>query len=205
MAELAVRPLRARDVERVQALDRRVFGEDAMTAWERHHLEAHREVFPEGQLVAALDGDLVASSSSLVVPREAAVTPHTWMSITGGCELPRHDPDGDLLYGLEIMVDPEARGLGLAQLLYRARKVLARRLDLDGIAVAGRMPGYREAERVAPGLTPTRYVEQVAGGRREDPVLGVQLAAGFEPVRVLENYVVDPASRHHAALMTWTA
>jgi len=203
MAELAVRPARAEDVDAVRGLGRRVFEGEAMTAWARHHLEAHLDAFPEGQLVAALDGDLVASSTSLRVPREAALAPHTWMSLTGGCELVNHDPQGDVLYGLELVVDPRRRGLGVGQLVYRARKVLARELDLWGIAIGGRMPGFREALARSPGLTAERYAEQVAAGRRRDPVLGPQLAAGFRLEGVLENYVVDPASRHHAALMTW--
>lgn len=206
MASLAVRAAREDDVEELVALGRRVFAEEeGMTGWARHHLEAHLDAFPEGQLVVELDGRVRASSSSLIVAERDAETPHTWMSITGGCELPNHDPDGEVLYGLEIAVHPEDRGLGLARLLYRARKVLARRLGLDGIWIAGRLAGYRAARRGSPGLTPERYVEQVWAGAREDPVLGVQRASGFEPGRVLENYVVDPEAEHHAVLAIWEA
>lgn len=206
MASLAVRALREDDLEPVVALGRRVFDEEEdMTGWARHHLEAHLEAFPEGQLVVELDGRVRASSSSLIVDAGEVETPHTWMSITGGCELPNHDPDGDLLYGLEIVVHPEDRGLGLARLLYRSRKVLARHLGLEGIAIAGRLAGYRTARRTSPGLTPQRYVEQVWTGARDDPVLGVQRAAGFAPRRVLENYVVDPQAEHRAVLATWEA
>lgn len=203
MARLAARTARPEDVDEIVALNERVFGTDEMTGWEGHHLTAHLDVFPEGQFVVELDGALVASSSSLRVPLERARAPHTWMTLTGGCELPHHDPDGDVLYGLEIMVDPEARGMGLARMLYRARKVLARRLDLWGIAIGGRIPGYADAAREEPDLTPERYVDEVASGTRKDPVLTLQLAAGFEPERLLENYVKDPRSKHHAVLMTW--
>lgn len=203
MTRLVARTARPEDVDRIVALNDRVFGSEQMTGWATHHLTAHLEVFPDGQFVVELDGDLVASSSSLRVPRERIREPHTWMSLTGGNELPNHDPEGQVLYGLEIMVDPEARGLGLAQMLYRARKVLARRLGLWGIAIAGRIPGYADALAKDPTLTPGGYVEQVERGERSDPVLSVQMHAGFEPERVLENYVKDEPSQHHAVLMTW--
>lgn len=206
MASLAVRAAREGDLDSIVALGRRVFRDEAgMTRWARHHLAAHLETFPEGQLVVELDGRVRASSSSLILDADEASAPHTWMSITGGCELPHHDPDGEVLYGLEIAVHPEDRGLGLARLLYRARKVLARRLGLEAIAIGGRLAGYREAKRASPGLTPERYVEQVWTGARDDPVLGVQRAAGFTPQRLLDNYLVDPGAGHHAVLATWDA
>lgn len=203
MERLVARTARPEDVEAILELSERVFVGERMTGWAPHHLTAHLERFPEGQFVVELDGRLVASSSAFLVDRERALAPHTWMTITGGCELPNHDPDGDVLYGLEIMVDPEARGLGLSSMLYRARKVLARRAGLSGIAIAGRIPGYAEAREADPELDPEAYVGQVAAGDRRDPVLGPQLANGFEPVELLPNYVKDASSDHHAVLMLW--
>lgn len=203
MDELVARTARPGDEAAIVRLNGRIFGEDAMTGWAEHHLTAHLEVFPEGQFVVELDGQVIASASSLLVPRERALEPHTWMTLTGGNELPNHDPEGQVLYGLEIGVDPRVRGLGLAKLLYRCRKVLARDRELWGIAIAGRMAGYMDALDDQPDLSPGAYVEQVLAGKRDDPVLGVQIDAGFEPRQVLENYVKDPQARHHAVLMVW--
>lgn len=205
MARLAARTAQHEDVDAIVALNRRVFKSRDMTGWEPHHLEAHLDRFPEGQFVLEVDGDIVASSSSLRVPGSRALEPHTWMSITGGNELPKHDPDGDVLYGLEIMVDPDRQGLGFAQMLYRARKVLCRVLGLEGLVVGGRIPGFSKARRGEPELSAETYVERVASGEAVDPVLTSQLAAGFTPRGVLENYVVDPPSLHQAVLLTWEA
>lgn len=204
MERLVARTARPADTQAIVDLNDRIFGEDAMTGWAEHHLTAHLEVFPQGQFVVEVDDLVVASASSMLVDRGRVLEPHTWMTLTGGNELPNHDPDGDVLYGLEIGVDPEHQGLGLSQVLYRCRKVLAREMGLWGIAVAGRMPGYAAAKGQADELSPEDYVRSVEAGTRSDPVLSAQMAAGFEPERVLENYVKDPASEHHAALMTWT-
>ncbi len=205
MVRLAVRSAVREDVEGIVALNRRVFEDVEMTGWEPWHLEAHLDVFPEGQLVLESGGDLVASSTSFRVMRERAMEPHTWMSITGGNELPKHDPEGDTLYGLELMVDPDWRGLGVSKMLYRARKVLARVLGLDAIVVGGRIPGFLEAQRKDPDLRVASYVDRVEAGDLVDPVLTAQLAAGFDPCGVLENYALDPHSVYHAVRLVWEA
>lgn len=205
MARLAARTAQDDDVDAIVALNRRVFKDRDMTGWEPHHLEAHLDRFPEGQFVLEVAGDIVASSASLRVPESRALEPHTWMSITGGNELPKHDPGGDVLYGLEIMVDPDRQGLGFAQMLYRARKVLCRVLGLKRLVVGGRIPGFSKARRGTPDLSVEAYVERVASGEAVDPVLTPQLAAGLAPRGVLENYVLDPPSLHQAVRLTWDA
>lgn len=190
------------DVDGIVALNEAVFGEASMTAWRPHHVHAHLDVFPEGQTVVRLDGEVVGSSTTMLVAREAAFGDHTWMSLTGGSTIPNHDPDGDVLYGLEIMVHPKARGLGLGRLLYDTRKFLVKRLGLDALVIGGRIPGYDEAYRQE-GLTVERYVEEVASGKRSDPVLSMQTSVGLEPDGVLHNYVVDPASRHAGVRLVW--
>lgn len=190
------------DVDDIVALSEAVFGEASMTAWRRHHIHEHLERFRSGQTVVELDGELVGSSITLIVDREEAMGPHTWMSLTGGSTLPNHDPGGDVLYGAEVMVHPEAQGLGLGRLLYDTRKTLVKRLDLEALVIGGRIPGFGEAHE-REGISAERYVAEVAEGKRQDPVLSMQMAVGLEPAGVLENYLVDPASRHTAVRLVW--
>lgn len=203
MARLEVRGLARADIVDVQALSNAIFGAAGMHEWRRGQLAQQIKRFPDGQLVVELDGRLVASSSAMRIARERLEAPHTWLSISGGGELPNHEPDGDVLYGLELLVAPEARGLGLAQLLYRARKVVARRMGLAAVAMGSRIPGYAEAVRTDAHLGPEAYVEEVVHGKRWDPVLSVQARAGFRPQAVLANYEKDPDSLHYGVLMVW--
>lgn len=202
MVDIQAGTVSPEDVDEIVALSETIFAEASMTVWKRHHVLAHLERFDAGQTAVRLDGELVGSSTTMRVPQAQAMGEHTWMSITGGSALPGHDPEGNVLYGLEIMVHPDARGLGLGGLLYEMRKVLVRRLGLEALVVVGRIPAYAEAHE-GDGLSVESYVREVAGGKRQDPVLSMQLAVGLEPAGILENYVVDPASRHHGVRLVW--
>lgn len=50
---------------------------------------------------------------------------HTYNQITGNGLISTHDPKGNTLYGLDIFVDPDYRGLRLGRRLYNARKELS--------------------------------------------------------------------------------
>src|SRR3546814_18317595 len=75
----------------------------------------------------------------------------------------RHDPTGAWLYGYEMGVDPRVRGVRIGQRLYDARKTLAERLELKGIIIGGRMPGYHRNRRKVDG--PEGYLEAVTTGK----------------------------------------
>ena len=101
-----------------------------------------------------------------------------------------------------MCVDPGARGTRIGRRLYEERRALAERLELHGIVFGGRMANYSRFRRKVAG--PQDYLDQVAAGKIHDPVIRFQLANGFEPAGVLENYLPsDRSSLGHAALMVW--
>ena len=51
-----------------------------------------------------------------------------------------NDPDGDFLYGIEIFVDPNHRGMKIGERFYRERNRLCKHLRLKGIVFGGRLP-----------------------------------------------------------------
>src|SRR3546814_7936262 len=75
-----------------------------------------------------------------------------------------------------MCVDPRVRGVRIGQRLYDARKTLAERLELKGIIIGGRMPGYHRNRRKVDG--PEGYLEAVTTGKLRDPVVGFQLRNG---------------------------
>ena len=68
--------------------------------YQQSHMEKHQEVFPEGQLVAVIDGEMVGACATLIV--EMGPNPlrhHTWAGITDSGFFTNHNPQGDTLYG----------------------------------------------------------------------------------------------------------
>jgi predicted amidohydrolase/ribosomal protein S18 acetylase RimI-like enzyme len=199
-ARLEVRRARSADVSGIAALVRRAY--DDLPAYTAGEIRGQINNFPEGCFVAILDGTIVGYCASMQLSEELVLAPHTWDEITGNGFGSRHDPTGDWLYGYELCVDPKARGARIGRRLYEERRALAEEHELTGIAFAGRMPGYARAIRKVAG--PQDYVDQVIAGKLHDPVLRFQLANGFEPIGVLENYLPeDKRSRGNAVHLIW--
>ncbi len=158
--------------------------------------------FPQGVFVALYDNRVVGYCATMRVSRDMAFSPHDWEEITANGFGTRHTPAGEWLYGYELAVDPKLRGVRIGQRLYDARKSLAEELDLHGIVIAGRMPGFQRARRKVDG--PEDYIAKVASQKLADQVLSFQLRNGFEPIGVLRKYLPeDKASGGHAAHLVW--
>ena len=168
--------------------------------WSEHHLESHIKIFPEGQLCAEINGKLVASSSSLVTSLTSEYQEHTWKYATDNGMFTNHTLEGDSLYGADIATHPDSRGLGIATMLYDARKDLAVKLNLRRIIAGGRLFNYCEYSEK---MSAQKYAEKVVSGEIQDPVLSFQLKNGFEFIKVLPNYMRDARSLNNASFIEW--
>lgn len=198
---IAYRRMSVSDIDNIIQLEAASFpGIPPDKYWHPEMLRAHVKKFPAGQFVAEIDGWVIGSSTSLRVPLSKALAPHKWTEITGGGYLTTHDPQGDCIYGTEIMVHPEARRGGIARKLYKMRQQLAVDLDARALITGGRIPGY---DKHAETMSAVEYVKSVLNGDRTDRTLSAQLAAGFSVIGVLSGYITDPKSRNHATLLAW--
>lgn len=199
-AKLEVRVASLSDVKAIVDLVDRAYPE--MPTYSSGMIQGQLNAFSEGQFVVLLDGLVVGYAASFLIDEASVMRQHTWSEITGGGYAARHDPNGTWLYGMEVCVDPTARGRRIGQRLYEARKRLAEQLDLNGIVFGGRMSGY--AGKRKRFETPQDYVAAVAEKQIRDQSLNFQMRNGFEPVMVLENYLpVDVKSGGHGVLMVW--
>src|SRR3546814_20304479 len=104
------------------------------------------------------------------VDEDIALVPHDWEEITANGFGSRHDPTGAWLYGYEMCVDPRVRGVRIGPRLYDARKTLAARLELKGIIIGARMPGYHPNRRQVAG--PAAHLAPITPGQLRDPAVG---------------------------------
>lgn len=195
-----IRILRKEDHEEVVALQKQCF--PRMAPWTRGQFESMIEKFPEGQMAVESDGVIAASCCALIVDYDLYSDYHDWKTISDNGYISTHDPSGDMLYGIEIMVHPDFRGRKLARRLYDARKELVRRLNLKGIVIGGRIPNYIDYKDE---MSAHEYVQDVEDKTIYDPVLTTQLANGFEVKQLLPDYdPTDEDSAGWATHMEWT-
>lgn len=196
---LVLRQLTHDDYETVSDLHRRVY--TTIEPWSRAQFDKQIELFPEGQLCIELDGKLVGTSNSLIVETDDLSPRHTLRDVTANGEFSTHDPEGDALYGVDIAVDPDMRGMRIASRLYDARKNLVLELGLRRFIIGGRMPGYYLH---AADCTPEQYVRKVLAKELSDPVISAQVAQGFVVRSVIRGYLPnDQESKGNAVLMEW--
>ncbi|HXG00557.1 MAG TPA: GNAT family N-acetyltransferase [Bacteroidota bacterium] len=198
--KIIVRNIRMEDYDQIVALQKKCFA--GMSPWTHEQLESQLSIFPQGQICIEYEGRIVASSSSLVLDFPMYGETHDWHHISDGGFIRNHNPEGNTLYGIEIMVDPEFRGMRLARRLYDARKRLAQEMNLMRIVLGGRIPGYA---KYRDQMTAREYVDKVMKKALVDPVLTTQLSNGFVLKRLIKSYLTsDRESDGYATLLEWS-
>lgn len=169
--------------------------------WGEAALLSHLRVFPQGQLLAEVDGRIVGAVATLIVDLGPdPLRHHTWAGITDSGYFTNHDPTADTLYGADVYVHPDTRGQGVGAALYEARRQLCRRLNKRRILAGGRLWNYQEH---ATAMSPEEYAYRVAAGEFRDLVLSFQIREGFALRGVMPHYLRDPRSHNFASLIEW--
>ncbi|MFV0573449.1 MAG: GNAT family N-acetyltransferase [Xanthomarina gelatinilytica] len=170
--------------------------------WREHQIKALIDKFPEGQVVIKINNQIAGCALSIIVDYDEFDDIHTYEDITGNYTFNTHDADkGDALYGIDVFIKPEFRGLRLGRRLYDYRKELCEKLNLRGIAFGGRIPSYYKYSK---DMTPKEYIDKVRRKEIHDPVLNFQISNDFHPVRILKGYLEgDEASGEYAVLLEW--
>lgn len=169
--------------------------------WEEWEIKKLLDIFPDGQICILVDGKVVGTALAIIIDASKFDDDHTYLEITGDYTFSTHTDEGDVLYGIELFIHPEFRGLRLARRLYDARKELCETLNLRSIIAGGRIPKYAEH---ADQLTPREYIEKVKNKELYDPVLTFQFSNDFHVRKVLKEYLPgDEESKAFATLLEW--
>lgn len=198
--KLRLRTIQLKDFEAITQLQLRCFPN--MKPWNKVQFENILRTFPKGQVCILIEKKIIASSCSLIINFSNYSETSSWGELTDNGNISNHDINGDTLYGMEVMVDPEYRGMKLSRRLYDARKNIAKHFNLKRILVGGRLPNYYKYKK---RIDIDEYVEQVIDKKIYDPVLTAQLANGFALKRILPDYLPnDKESCGYATLLEWT-
>lgn len=169
--------------------------------WKEEQIEILLNKFREGQVVIKVNGQLAGCALSIIVNYDLITEKHTYKDITGNFTFNSHTATGDVLYGIDVFIKPEFRGLRLGRRLYDYRKELCEKMNLRGVAFGGRIPNYH---KFSDTLTPKEYIEKVRRKEIHDPVLNFQISNDFHPAKILKGYLEgDGDSGEFAVLLEW--
>jgi predicted amidohydrolase/GNAT superfamily N-acetyltransferase len=189
------------DYQRLKPAILKSYGGNETMCWKDEPLQKLIDLFPQGQLCVAIGDNVVACALSLIIEYANFGDQHTFMQITGNQSFDTFDEEGDVLYGIEVFVDPAYRGLRLGRRLYDARKTLCEEMNLRAIMAGGRIPNY---SKYADTLSPRAYIDKVKQREIHDPTLRFQLANDFHVRKILRNYLPgDVESKDFATLLEW--
>lgn len=169
--------------------------------WKEKHIKSLIKKFPEGQVVLKINDQLAGCALSIIVDYDQVEVNHTYKDITGNYSFDTHNNDGDVLYGIDVFIKTEFRGLRLGRRLYDYRKELCETKNLRCIAFGGRIPNYG---KYADQFTPKQYIEKVKRREIHDPVFNFQISNDFHPSKILKGYLEgDTDSNEFAVLLEW--
>ncbi|WP_327018858.1 bifunctional GNAT family N-acetyltransferase/carbon-nitrogen hydrolase family protein [Croceibacter atlanticus] len=193
--------LTIQDYEALKEATLQSYGGIPNSYWKLEEIVKLISIFPEGQVIIKIDGKIAGCALSIIVDYDKIENQHTYDDITSDPTFKIHDKDGDVLYGIDVFIKPDYRGLRLGRRLYDYRKELCETLNLKSIVFGGRMPNYHlHADK----FSPKQYLDKVKRKEIEDPVLNFQMSNDFHPVRILKGYLEgDQASGEFAVLMEW--
>ena len=144
--------------------------------WKEHHIKALLGKFPDGQVVIKVNGHIAGCALSIIVNYKDFDKNHTYKDITAHYTFDSHSDKGDVLYGIDVFIKPDFRGLRLGRRLYDYRKELCEKLNLRGIVFGGRIPNYH---KYSDEISPKEYIEKVRRKEIHDPVLNFQISNDF--------------------------
>ncbi len=201
--KIEIRNLRLQDYEELRDLMKLCYrGSGPGNApWTKEQIKILLNKFPEGQIIITVNKKIVGCALAIIVNYKYFGDDHNYKEITGNYTFSTHDPQGDVLYGIDIFIHPDFQGMRLGRRLYDARKELCENLNLKAIVIGGRIPNYYKYADV---LTPKQYIEKVKSKEIYDPVLTFQLSNDFYVKRIVKNYLRgDLESKEYAIILEW--
>ena len=192
-----IRQATIEDIDGMLSLEEEVWPEGLRAT--KPQFTSRIETFPEGILVAIMDGTIVGVVATEIVNYNLAAAGPTWKEITdNGFVRKTHNPEGDTLYGVDLSISPFS--INAAKLLMEEIGKLVIRRGLRRGMLGARIPRYH---RVADRIRAEDYVNGRRGNRPIDPELVFYTRLNLKIAKVIPNYIQDPESCNYGVLLVW--
>ena len=147
--QVELRNLQMEDYDQLARSFKRIYA-DSDVFWTHAQIKKLITIFPEGQVVVIVGDKIVGCALSIIVDYDMVKGDHTYAKVTGDETFNTHNPKGNILYGIEVFIHPDYRGMRLARRMYEYRKELCEKLNLKAIMFGGRIPNYHKYADHAP-------------------------------------------------------
>jgi len=112
--------------------------------WKEIQIKTLIEKFSQGQVVLIIKNQIAGCALSIIINKDDFEDRHTYKDITSDFTFDTHTNEGDTLYGIDVFIKLQFRGLRLGKRLYDFRKNLCEQLNLSSIVFGGRIPNYHK-------------------------------------------------------------
>lgn len=172
--------------------------------WSADDLEFIISHFPEGQIIAEVEGKIAGHIIASRVSEKHYLSHPPLLEYVGTNPLwCNFDEKGNTMWILEIAANPAFKGCGVARSLIEGCKEAVTSVPkLVRFGGGARIPGYAKW-RAGTGGIPETYCREVVEGRIFDPVLGPFLKFGTRFDGVVADYIMDPDSLNFGASVIW--
>ena len=199
MSKIMVRRATASDIDHYLQLQATRWREENIAS--RENLESRYKVFPEGMLVAEEEGEIVGMVYAMRISAYDDAHPKSWYEITNNGRCDNHDPDGPILFGVDLTTAPgvgaragDALLVGIAQMVIQH--------NIEWCMLGGRMPDYHKYQHK---MSAEKYLraKDKRGRALDKQVRFYTSIPGLKAVRVIPDYFDDPESVDYGVLLRW--
>lgn len=177
---------------------------------------ARLETFPEGIFIGERNGVVEGVAVTQLVRSEMLEKDFTWATITdNGTIRNTHDPNGDVVYGVNLSVRPSGIGNKVIAFIMEAIAEMAVERNLKFGALGGRLPGLSKhvkklkidfeklSDQEKLQVVNSYVYGKTDKGRPLDPEIAIYKRSGLSPIKVLKDYFPDPQSLNYGVLLIW--
>ena len=191
--EILVRPATREDLDDLVRVENEAWPPEQ--AFTRAHFESQLRVFPEGVLIAEINGKIVGVMVVQILKYDLQRPVHTWYGATDDGFLERtHNPAGNALYIVSVGVSSIFQKQGVGSSLVKAVIGLMEKFNLDYCVAGARVPEYHRYY----SIPIEKYITLDL-----DWQLRFYKKCGFEVQQVLPRYFHDPESLDYGVLVVY--
>ncbi len=197
-AQPLFRLYRAEDYAQLKQVMQTAFSDIEGAYATEEEMELLSELYPRGQIVCTLNGQLIGATLSRVVPSERFQQPHTQYDCI---DLSTYVPDtavGDSVYGLDVFVLPEFQNLKIARKIVTMLKKHVFEDNFRFFLGNSRVSGYHQYRDL---MDCYAYFQLVKSRELYDPALSFHLSCGMEFVCINPEFNYEDAASAGLGIM----